>query len=257
MSVDELLDVDELGDGLELQVRFAMVPEWVLDAEVSDRAVRLYAVLARFADGAGRAWPGRALLAKRMRCSKDSIDRAMAELVTVGAITKRGRVDAAGDQTSNLYVVRHTPHRPDLEVATFRPSTPVDNTLDISTEVAAGQRGGGRTGAATVAAPVRPERKPSELEPPNPQARQARGCPTHRRRPGQNCRACGTTPRQLEAAAKRQRPDWCGVCDERTRHLHDEAAQVSRRCPTCHPLADRKAALTQEPTTSHTEATTR
>ena len=255
--MDELLDVDELGDGLELQVRFAMVPEWILDAEVSDRAVRLYAVLARYADGSGRAWPGRALLAKRVRCSKDSIDRAMAELVAVGAITKRGRVSADGDQTSNLYVVRHTPHRPDLEVATFRPSTGVDNTPELSTEVAAGQRGGGRTGAATPAAPVRPEREPSELEPPNPQARTVRGCPTHRRRKGANCRACGTTPRQLEAAAKAYRPEWCGSCDERTRHFHDEAAQVSRRCPTCHPLTagQAKAASTQEPTTSHTDWT--
>lgn len=250
------LDVDEnLGDGLELQVRFAMVPEWILDAEVSDRAIRLYAVLARFADGSGRAWPGRALLAKRVRCSKDSIDRAMAELVAVGAITKRGRVDAAGDQTSNLYVVRHTPHRPELEVATFRPSTPVDNTLDISTGVAAGMQGGGRTGAATPAAPVRPERKPSELEPPNPQARSARGCPTHRRRPGSNCRACGTTPRQLEAKAKAHRPQWCGTCDERTRLLYDEQASTSTRCKSCNPLAvaQAKAASTQEPRPTHTE----
>lgn len=33
-------------------------------------------------------------------------------------------------------------------------------------------------------------------------------------------------------ALERRRSDWCGTCDEHTRHLADPI----RRCPTCHPL---------------------
>ena len=234
---DELLADDELGDELGAQVRFAVVPEWVLDAEVSDRAVRLYGVLARYADAHGRAWPGRKTLATRLRCSTDSIDRALEQLVAIGAVTKRGRVTENGDQTSNLYVVRVTPHRPALEVATFKGA---ENTPELSTGVAAPMPRGGRSGAATPAAPVRPERKPSELEPPNPQARRATGCPMHKRRAARNCRGCGTTPRQLAEAERRARPQWCGSCDETTRQHFDADTQTASRCPACHPLADHK-----------------
>ncbi len=34
-------------DSLVLEARFAIVPEWVIDAEVSDCAYRLYSVLLR------------------------------------------------------------------------------------------------------------------------------------------------------------------------------------------------------------------
>jgi hypothetical protein len=32
------------------------------------------------------------------------------------------------------------------------------------------------------------------------------------------------------------RPPWCGRCDQRTRQLWDDVAELSSRCPECHPL---------------------
>lgn len=86
--------------------RYAIVPEWILDSpDVSHAGVRLYAILARYANGDGEAFPSRKTLADRMRCSLDTIDRTVAELESAGAlqVAKRRRTD--GGDTSNLYVL--------------------------------------------------------------------------------------------------------------------------------------------------------
>ncbi|MCC3333548.1 hypothetical protein [Nocardia abscessus] len=71
---------------------FAIVPEWVIDAEISDRAVRLYARLRRHAGPSlTAARPSRAKLAVKLRTSVKSIDRALRELEDVGAVTIRHR----------------------------------------------------------------------------------------------------------------------------------------------------------------------
>jgi hypothetical protein len=77
---------------------WSIVPEWVLDAEVSDRAVRLYAVLGRYANSNGESFPSRQTLAKRLRCSESSAIRASRELEAVGAL----KITYRGDST-NLY----------------------------------------------------------------------------------------------------------------------------------------------------------
>jgi len=84
---------------------FAMVPEWLLDSNISDRAIRLYAVLVRYADQNGRAFPARKRLAERVRCSLDSVDRATHELVNVGALTVIPRKNADGSPSSNDYLI--------------------------------------------------------------------------------------------------------------------------------------------------------
>lgn len=77
---------------IRLERRFAIIDEWVLDLNISDRAVRLYAVLARYADSeTHKAYPSRGTLAERLRCSKASVDRAAQELVDAGAMTKKQR----------------------------------------------------------------------------------------------------------------------------------------------------------------------
>jgi len=81
---------------------FSIIPEWVLDAEISDRAVRLYVLLGRYADANGSSYPGRGTLAKRLGCSVDSVDRAARELVIAGALEKTSRWTEDGDQTTNL-----------------------------------------------------------------------------------------------------------------------------------------------------------
>lgn len=82
---------------------YAIVPEWVLDADVSDRAVRLFAILARYADADGRAFPGRPKLAKRLRCSSSSIDRAVEELAAIAAVVTTARFRDDGSRSSNDY----------------------------------------------------------------------------------------------------------------------------------------------------------
>jgi hypothetical protein len=81
---------------------FAIVPEWLIDSGVSDRALRTYVVLARYADADGVGFPSRTTLAKRVGKSVDTVDRALAELVDVGAIVVDRR-DEQGRQTTNEY----------------------------------------------------------------------------------------------------------------------------------------------------------
>ena len=89
---------------------FAIVPEWVILADVSANAVRLYALLNRFANSAGRAWPSRRTLAEMLRTSMATIDRAKDELVSAGALTVEHRTNPAGDPSSNLYTIHTRPH---------------------------------------------------------------------------------------------------------------------------------------------------
>jgi Helix-turn-helix domain len=93
---------------------FAMLPEWVLDADISDRAVRLYTILALHADrNDGTSFPRRRTLARRLSCSVDSVDRAVKELLGIRALQREHRMeDPAGDrrQTSNLWTVARVRH---------------------------------------------------------------------------------------------------------------------------------------------------
>jgi hypothetical protein len=89
---------------------FAIVPEWVLDADISDRAVRLYGVLRRYADQQGRAFPSRRTLADRLHVADPKVvDRALADLVQIGAVVVERTGGAPGQAwTANRYLVRHT-----------------------------------------------------------------------------------------------------------------------------------------------------
>lgn len=88
---------------------FAVVPEWVLYAEVSSHAVRLYATLRRYADKNGKAHPSRTTLANHCHTSVATIKRALAELGAIGAVVREERFDGQGRQTSNDYVVMTHP----------------------------------------------------------------------------------------------------------------------------------------------------
>lgn len=115
---------------------FAIVPDWLLRSAVSDRALRLFALLARYADRDMEAFPSRSTLAADLNTSRDSIDRAVKELIAIGAVRVEHRHDPSGDLTSNLYQITFAaPGNVGVVAATMRPPT--------------------ITGAATVAAPVR------------------------------------------------------------------------------------------------------
>lgn len=84
--------------------RFAILEEWILDSDISDRAVRLYAVLMRYADKHTlKAFPSRGTIAKRLRCSKASVDRAIDELVKIGALEKEHRFNSSIMFTLHTY----------------------------------------------------------------------------------------------------------------------------------------------------------
>ena len=92
-------------ESVTTDIKFAIVPEWFIDSGVSDKAFRLYTVLAKYADNdSGTAYPGRGALAKRMGCSRSSVDRALEELIAIGAVSKQRR-SQDGRWTSSLYTV--------------------------------------------------------------------------------------------------------------------------------------------------------
>ena len=81
-----------MSNKISISRRFAIVDEWVINLDISDRAFKLYAVLARYADNnTHKAFPSRETLATRLRCSKASVDRAVMELVDAHAIEKKHR----------------------------------------------------------------------------------------------------------------------------------------------------------------------
>jgi hypothetical protein len=132
---------------LDVDVTFVIHPTWVLDSEISDRAYRLYGILRSYT-GTGKAvaWPRRSVIATRLRCSTDTVDRAMTELEILGAITvDRTARRSDGTQKSNRYLVRSVPAGHQSRTGAARQ---------------------GRTDAALMAAPVRPhELDPVELDP--------------------------------------------------------------------------------------------
>lgn len=152
---------DDAGGGagqLVLEQRFAIVPEWVIDAEISDCAYRLYSVLLRYGQTSGQRMPSRATLAGRLhKSSKDTVDRALKELVAIGAVVvERRRRD--GRNLTNRYLLMSTPPHPRGEAAggdgRIRAAPP------------------GRNDAATLAAGMRPDPEfPTENPPPPPPPR--------------------------------------------------------------------------------------
>jgi hypothetical protein len=89
---------------------FCIIPEWVLYSDITATAVRLYGTLQRYADKeTGACHPSRATLAAKCNCTVKSIDRALAELIEIGAVIKKQRISANGDMTSNQYTVITVP----------------------------------------------------------------------------------------------------------------------------------------------------
>ena len=112
-----------MNDQLNSEIRFSIIPEWITYSGVSDKAVRLYSVLARFADNhTHEAFPSRETLAEKMSCSAKSIDRASQELIELGAMTKRQRLNS-----SLVYTLRVSKG---VDTAVQGGSTPVSKGVD-------------------------------------------------------------------------------------------------------------------------------
>ena len=96
---------------------FSIIPEAVLYAPISHKAYRLYGLLDRFAGANRRAFPSRATLAIRLRCSARTVDAAIKELVAEGFLTVEASYGKNGNQRSSNYVLHPSPDkstRPDL-----------------------------------------------------------------------------------------------------------------------------------------------
>lgn len=92
-------------------VRHGRVPDWVLDSEVSDRAVRLYVVLGRYADDTGLAYPSKKVLTERLRCARSTLDAALRELVQIEALTVEPTTRSDGSPGVNNYVLHWSDSR--------------------------------------------------------------------------------------------------------------------------------------------------
>jgi hypothetical protein len=153
--------------------RFAIVPEWVIDAAVSDGAFRLYSLLLRYGNGSGSRMPSRQTLARRLRRSVDAVDRAMRQLTEAGIVRVEHR--RCGEQfLSNRYHVRTTapagmvPADGGGRTSAATPETPTTGSRKNAAT-------GGRSSAARVAAKVRPNPEILTDKPPPP-------TPSHRGR---------------------------------------------------------------------------
>jgi hypothetical protein len=199
---------------------FAIVPEWVLDLEVSDAALRLYALLLRYGGTSGTRMPSRRLLAERMRRSVDSVDRAMRDLETAGLVRverrRRGR-----ENLTNRYHVRTT-NPADRRARTVLDEKPIDGGAAVTDAEGGGRRSAATrttaatgapaargTGAARVAADLRPNRKQETQSPPPP---------TPPPRPPRQRRATAEETDQAEVVLAR-----CGITD---------LAALTERCQT-------------------------
>jgi hypothetical protein len=121
-------------DNLNTDVRFSIVPQWLLETSISDRAIRIYALIAGYADNETlTAFPSRETLAKRAGCHVKTVDRAIAELVELGAVSKTQRMN--GDAySSNLYTLRRVaPHKsPPRDTHVQGVGTPVSPPRDTT-----------------------------------------------------------------------------------------------------------------------------
>jgi hypothetical protein len=82
---------------------FGTFPEWVLDAEVSDRAFRVWCCLDRYRRGADSIEVKQQEIADRLHCSLSSVERAIRELRAIHAIDVVSNVDGLRGQRESTY----------------------------------------------------------------------------------------------------------------------------------------------------------
>jgi hypothetical protein len=98
-------------DRLRRQYRFTVTPEHLIrDRRISDRAVRLWMLLDRYAGDNGAAFPKRETLAEDLTCSMSTVDRAVTELVDAQWLAKERR--SAGDVNVYTLMIAPTSNEP-------------------------------------------------------------------------------------------------------------------------------------------------
>lgn len=147
---------------VDAEKHFAIVPEWLIyHPTLSSNAVRVYAVLARYAGGKGTAWPSYKTIGEHCSFTSRTAKRAVQELLDVGAITKRNRRGEDGAPTSNLYVVMTTDpadRGPAPDARGGDTPDPTGDSTDTSGDT--GDRRGGVTGVTGVGSQMSHEGEP-------------------------------------------------------------------------------------------------
>lgn len=214
--------------------RYVALPQWALFMPLSDAALRVYALLlahVNSTDGDQVAWPQQQSLAAMLGRHRNTISRAIRELVQAGLVTVT--VERYGPNRSrrrNVYTVHTNPpdsHRGPTSVAEWyaeqRPEpTTTTNRRDRKRAGHPGRTKNGASGRTIRGA----------------SGRTTRGAGTNQRK---NELKNPPTPHRANADGPRplSRPAWCGTCDARTRHrmeVGDDGRERTRRCPRCHPL---------------------
>jgi hypothetical protein len=215
------------GDTLVVEPqRFAIVPEWVLDLDIPDAALRLYALLLRYGGTSGSRMPSRRLLAERMRRSVDSVDRAMRDLETAGLVRVEHRRSGRKNLTNRYHLRTTDPaerqrpsaapqRRPDADQTSDEGKGGSRRSAATRTDAATGTPAARGTAAARVAADLRPnpEQETDSPPPPTPPPRPPRR------------RARRATAEEEPAARSEQLLARCGITDLPALAQHCQSAR--------------------------------
>ena len=163
---------------------FALVPEWVIDTDISDAAFRVYSLLLRYGNTSGQRMPSRKLLAVRLHRSVDAVDRAVRELADTGLVRIEHRRAGRRNLTNRYHLTTSDPQGSRSGGGrTSAPTPSATPQVDPDAQVGEGRgSAGSRTSAATperlVAAVLRggwpqkcgptQRRRPKNLLPPPP-----------------------------------------------------------------------------------------
>ena len=171
---------------------FALVPEWVIDTDISDAAFRVYSLLLRYGNTSGQRMPSRKLLAVRLHRSVDAVDRAVRELADTGLVRIEHRRDGRRNLTNRYHLTTTDPNGPRSGGGRRSAPTPsatpqVDRDAPVRegrgsagsrTSAATPDTSGGRRSAGRVAAELRPDPEKKTQEPPPPTPSRPSQAPT-------------------------------------------------------------------------------
>ena len=80
--------------------------QMIYAAELPHRAVAVYMYLRDRSNGDGTCWPSIGTIARELRLSRSTVQRALNDLYRAGFLEKQNRYRPNGSLTSNLFTVR-------------------------------------------------------------------------------------------------------------------------------------------------------
>lgn len=90
-----------MATGRAIGEKYAVVPEAIIEADISVNAKFLWVIFRLHADPEGRCYPGRKRLAELMRCSAETVKRAKKELLEAKLIVCYERYGEDGRRTTD------------------------------------------------------------------------------------------------------------------------------------------------------------